>query len=354
MVKIIETGEHKKQKKPQMKKFSSLIYRVLISVFFFIMVPAHLNAQTRHPHDTTYYTTYPGSLTTRIYLSKKYTSVTLPSSDDHTTDIKYKTNDKLSLGIGATYHNFSLNIGTSFGFLNPDEGKGTSKSIGLQLHLYPYKWAVDALVIFNKGHYLSPEGYATNDPNTYYLRPDIKLNIAGVSAYRVPNAEKFSYHAAMIQNEWQKRSAGSLLYGGQAYFGLVKGDSALVPPQIEKSFGQAGVNHLKFFTGGAGLGYAYTWVIAKHFFIMGSGVMNVDLNYASESGTTFSGNKVSVTAFPVFKTAIGYNSDKWDISANWAGTVLWVGAASTAENYFFQTGNYRLIVARRVYLRKHK
>lgn len=337
-----------------MKKLNDCFYMALTFGLFLTILPAHLNAQTRHPHDTTYYKTYRGSLTTRIFLSKKYTSVTLPSSDDRATDIKYKPNQKMNLGIGASYNNLSLNIGTSVGFLNPNEGKGISKSTDFQLRLYPYKWAIDALAIFHTGQYLTSEEYATGGSDTYYLRPDIKLNFAGASVYRVPNADKFSYHAAMTQNEWQKRSAGSLLYGGQVYYGLVKSDSALVPQRLTKSFGQSAVNNLKFFTGGVGLGYAYTWVIAKHFFIMGSGVMNVDVNYAKESGPKFSDHKVSVTAFPVFKTAIGYNSDKWVISANWAGNIFWVGAPSNPESYFFQTGNYRLIFARRIDIRKNK
>ena len=318
-----------------------------------LTIPQFLNAQTKHPHDSDYYTTYSHTLTTRIFLSKKYTSVTLPSADDHTTDLKYKPNEKLNLGIGFAYNNFSLNVGAGLGLLNPDQGKGKTKSFDVQLRLYPYKWAIDVLGIFHTGHYLEPEGYAAPYPNTYYLRPDIKLNLAGISAYRVPNAGKFSYHAAMIQNEWQKRSAGSLLIGGGAYYGLVKGDSSLVPSGVDKNFDQAGVDKLRFFSAGPGLGYAYTLVIDKHFYIMGSAVANLDLNYATESGTDFSNNRFSATLVPLFKTSIGYNSDKWDISANWAGNVFWIGSASSAESYFFQSGNYRLIFARRINLKKH-
>ena len=328
--------------------------RAILSGCIVLTIPQYLIAQTKHPYDSSYYTVYPNTLTTRIFLSKKYTSVTLPSADDHTTDLKYNPNEKLNLGIGFTYHNFSLNVGAGLGFLNPDQGnKGDTKSFDLQLRLYPYKWAIDALAIFHTGHYLEPEGYAAPYPNTYYLRPDIKLNLAGISAYRVPNAGKFSYHAAMIQNEWQKRSAGSLLIGGEAYFGLVKGDSSLVPSGLDKNFEQAGINKLRFFSAGPGIGYAYTWVIDKHFFIMGSAVANVDLNYATESGTNFSNNRFSLTFVPIFKTAIGYNSDKWDISANWSGIIFSIGSAASAETYFFQSGNYRLILARRINLKKH-
>jgi Domain of unknown function (DUF4421) len=328
---------------------------MFIFSFILAITPATLFAQKGNSHDTTYYTTYPGTLTTRIYFSKKYASFTLPATDDHTTDLQYKSNEPQSIGIGATWNNFSLNVGAGLGLINPNStDKGKTKSLDLQLHLYPHKWAIDALAIFHTGHYLDPDGYQTLAPNTYYVRPDIKLNLLGVSMYRVPNAERFSYHAALIQNEWQKKSAGSLLFGGEAFYGLIRGDSSFVPSQVEKGFDQSGINHLRFFSAGPGIGYAYTLVIQKHFFITGSAVVNVDLNYATEDGVGFTRNQFSVTPVPVFKTAIGYNSNKWDVSANWMGNAFWIGSASSAESYFFQSGNYRLILARRIDLRKHK
>src|SRR5436853_4902322 len=129
-----------KQKK--MKRKAIFIISVLIFSFVASIVPEYLNAQTKHQHDSTYYVDFPHTLTTRILLSRKYTSVTLPSANDGSTDLKYKPNEKMSLGVGFAYNNLSLNVGASLGLLNPDKGKGDTKSLALQLHLNPHKWEI--------------------------------------------------------------------------------------------------------------------------------------------------------------------------------------------------------------------
>jgi hypothetical protein len=53
------------------------------------------------------------------------------------------------------------------------------------------------------------------------------------------NPQRFSFNAAMTQNEWQKKSAGSFMIGGLVYYGQIKGDSSLVPKQVENSFPKA-------------------------------------------------------------------------------------------------------------------
>ena len=177
---------------------SSCIF--IIVCFAALLNPYNANAQKASPHDSSYYTDYPGSLTTRIYFSQKYAPFIIPASGNK-TDIQYTPNTQLNMGIGATYNNFSLNLSYGFGFLNNDDEKGKTKGLDIQLHLYPHKWAIDALGIFHKGNYLYPIGYATHNSASYYYRPDVKINLIGLAAYRVPNAEKFSYRAAMIQNE---------------------------------------------------------------------------------------------------------------------------------------------------------
>ena len=122
-----------------------------------------------------------------------------------------------------------------FGFLNPDKGRGKTKGLDLQLRLYPRKWAIDVLGTFIKSYYLDPEDENGLRLTNYYLRPDIKRDVIGISAFRVANADKFSYRAAITQNEWQTKSAGSLLYGGEIYYGQVKGDSAIVPNKVSNN-----------------------------------------------------------------------------------------------------------------------
>jgi hypothetical protein len=300
-------------------------------------------------NDTNYYERYPDHLTTRLYLSQKFLKFTIPSKS--LDDVEYKANTKLNLGMGITYHNISLNVFYGFAFLNKDTAKGETKGLDLQLHLYPRRWAIDLIALFPKGYYLFPKGYAA-PANRYYYRPDIRVRLLGVSAYQVPNKERFSYRAAITQNEWQKKSAGSPLYGGMLYNGAVSGDSALVPKAIENGFAQKRINDINFTGIGAGVGYAYTLVIKKHFFITASAVGNVNLTITSEDGELGKHRKTTVGPSVVAKAALGYNSATWNISINSLGNALWSKGDASTQQYYLPCGAIRMVVSRKFNVKK--
>jgi len=271
-------------------------------------------------------------------------------NDKVNKDLQYRPNTPLTLTLGAgiTYHNISLNLSYGFKFLNTDnDEKGKPRYFDMQGHWYDNKWAVDWFGQFYRHYYLYPKGYASDNINNYYLRPDAKVNLIGVAAYRLPNGERFSYRAALIQNEWQKKSAGSILFGGEAYYGTIKADSSLVPKQVEKELPLTDLHNIQLLSFGAGIGYAYTLVVKQHFFITGSLVANLDLNFSSETGTNLNSNQVTLNPAAVFKAAAGYNSSTWDLSCNWVGNAIWFKGASSAK-YLLQTGNYRIILAKKI------
>lgn len=318
------------------------------------MFPKATYAQKEVKHDSTYFVTYPGTLTARFYFSKKYTSFFVPATNE-SGQYKYRPNTKLNMGVGATYKNFSLNLAYGFDFLNHDEQKGKTKSIDLQLHLYPSKWSVDLLGIFHSGLDFYTNNISVPDTVQYFYRPDVKQRFVGVSAFRVFNHERFSYNAAMIQNEWQKKSAGTMLLGGHAYYGqIMSEDSALLTkaPESDGSNGYS-IDKINFFSVGPGIGYAYTLVIKKHFFITGSLIGSANFLFSSESGMNPGDNKFSVNPAAIYKAAIGYNSDTWCVTANIAANTLWINADSAPSDYSLTTGNYRIILAKKIPLKKH-
>ena len=109
-------------------------------------------AQKKVIPDTSYYETFPDKLTTRVYLSQKFLKFAIPPSGKQ-TDIEYKANTKMNLGIGITYHNISANLFYGFAFLNKDTAKGKTKGLDLQVHVYPRNWAIDLIALVPKGYY---------------------------------------------------------------------------------------------------------------------------------------------------------------------------------------------------------
>ncbi|MEP6927239.1 MAG: DUF4421 domain-containing protein [Ginsengibacter sp.] len=333
----------------KLQNYSCLFFS---ACFLLAFIPNCCIAQKKISIDNGYYVTYPDKLMLRAYLSQKFAPITISSSKNN-VDINYKTNSTLNLGIGFTYGIVTFNLSYGFSFLNKDQGKGKTKGLDFQFHLYPRKWAIDLLGTFRKGFYLDPEGKNGLNLVDYYQRPDIKRDVIGFSVFRVPNANKFSYRAALTQNDWQTKSAGSLLYGGEAYYGSVKGDSALIPGKVSNNFEQAGINKINFFSIGPGIGYAYTLVIHKNFFITGSAIGSLDLNFSSEENAGTKKKKTSVLPGGVYKGALGYNSSTWSVSANITGNALYTGSASSSKEYFLPTGNVRFILAKKIGLKKH-
>lgn len=300
-----------------------------------------------------YYISYRDQLMLRVYLSQKFVPFTVPSSQSE-KELNYLSNSKLSLGLGASYRGITLNFGYGFKFLNKDKGQGATRGLDLQMHIFPDKWAIDILGTFIKGYYLDPTDNNGLNLANYYQRPDIHRNIIGFTGYRVPNSDKFSYKAVVTQSIRQLKSAGSVLYGGEVYYGSITGDSAIVPSKVNSIYPQAGFTKISLINVGPGIGYAYTLVFGGNYFITGSVIANGNLNFSTEEKGSTKTSKVNFTPSGIFKGAIGYNSDTWSVSANILGNALYSGSAVSPKEYFLPTGTIRLIVARKIGVKKGK
>ena len=322
-----------------------MLHRILFFLVFLFLCQSFCSAQLNRGNDTTYYEYFPGSITTRFYFSQKYTAFTLRAKDAR--DLRYLPNTTLNMGIGATYHNFSLNLAYGFPFLNTDDNKGDTKYLDLQGHFYTPATAIDFYGQFYKGYHLNG-GFNAPVGKDYYYRPDAKVTLVGLSYYHVFNSKRFSYRAAMIQNEWQKKSAGSLLLGAEAYYGVMKDSAAWAPSSIEANYPQRGINQINYVSIGPGVGYAYTLVLFQHIYFTGSVTGNLNFNIATEHSSD-KNNHFSIQPVARWRAAAGYNGRVWNVSANWVADNLPFRGDATESKYDLQTGNYRFIIARRLY-----
>ena len=311
----------------------------------FSVHPVHAQIE-KAKYDSNYILNYPEKFWLRILASQNYASLNLPSAvNGH--DLHYHANPKLNVGIGGSYKNISLNLTLGVGYLNNDD-IGKTKGLDFQFHCTPYKWEIDLLTSFHKGNYLSPKGYLSANPEKYYYRPDVKLNLIGIAVYRVANPQRFSPGAALTQTVWQIKSAGSFLYGGEANYGLLKGDSSVFPANSIQDISSKKINKIEFMNAGVGIGYAYTLVIEKHYFISGSIIANVDLNRTTEDALQGNKTKTNIGASTIYKGAIGYNSDTWSISGNVSGNALTANHVYSSKDYIYNSGNFRLAIAKKI------
>ncbi len=313
------------------------------SFTLFFQLSYEIIAQKKDEHDERYYETFPRIITARVYYSHKYTNLQfkpLPA----TQRFLYNPNTSHNLGVGFTYQFLTLNLGV--GVFN-DRSKERTKSLDLQSHIYTRKWVADIFGQFYKGYYLSPRGIASTNPTTFYERPDIGVTLLGAAAYRLFNPEKFSYRAALLQNEWQKKSAGTFLLGGEFYYGTINGDSALIPAAISEGYPQRNVVRARFLEVGPGIGYAYTGVYKEHYFLTGSLTMNADLSWVKEEEENNARQHTTISPNIIFRLISGYNSKFWSANFSWVANRVSARGDTPQSVYRIRTGNYRITLTKR-------
>jgi hypothetical protein len=291
-------------------------------------------------NDTAYYKSFSGSVIPRVFLSRNYSELTF-DGPGKTPAIKYHANTPLNFGIGASYKFVTFSVSKGLGFLQSNSRKGDTKSFDLQAHIYRKKWTVDALAQFYQGYYAAQRAWDSGPG--YYLRPDMRLRMVGISVNRVLNDKRFSYGSVLGQGGYQQRSAGSFLLGGNAFYSAINADSALVPFRGDSLYSQVDIRKEHLFLVGAGVGYAYTAVFQKHYFLLGSANVNLNLNFSQEIGSGIRSNNVGITHNFIFRAGAGYNSYKWGLSLLWYTGGISAYGHYSGYTYHQQVGSYKLI-----------
>ncbi len=337
-----------------------MVKKIIISAcltlsVFFLYAQKNVEAKNerkkaRSLYDTSYYSSYNYLITGRFYFSKKYTSFNLRNLQQGLA-LKYFPNTTLNMGVGATYKWATLNLAYGFGFLNPEDGKGKTKYLDLQMHNYGRKVIVDIFGQFYNGFYLNND-QITDAAGEYYKRPDLKVRIFGVSGQYLFNYDRFSYRAAFLNNEWQKKSAGSMLLGWEFFLGQSTADSSMVPTPLKAPPGDAppagdvNVNRVEFIETGPNVGYAYTYVYKKHWFLAGSLTVSLDYGKSVMKGDT----RVQKEAFSpnyFVRAVAGYNSSRWAYTISFVNQAVQLTSQRASRYASLNTGNVRANVVYR-------
>ncbi|MCH7411139.1 DUF4421 domain-containing protein [Belliella sp. DSM 111904] len=307
---------------------------ILMFVFF------GLGCQFAHASqaDSTYYVVYPDKLTTRVYTSRKYTALEVRDRVSG-NKLRFEPNSTLNMGVGATYNNLTLNLAYGFGFLNPDRGTGESKYLDLQAHAYPKNLVIDLFGQFYRGYYVDLSSHDfSNEP--FYVSPTMRVHKFGANVQYLFNGDKISLRAAFLQNEWQKRSAGSPLLGFEIYGGNVLDEQGIIPVGFldDESRNFQRSNYFQF---GPNVGYAHTFVILKHFFITGYASTNLSLGHQNLAFANGFENRWAISSNMFLRGFVGYNSEKWSVNFNYVHNRVEMVRNSSFDNTLM-TGNYRI------------
>ncbi|PZF73074.1 DUF4421 domain-containing protein [Taibaiella soli] len=327
-----------------------------ISVFLLLLCGWNAKSQKinlKTINDTAYISDHSNDFTFRLYGSRKYTSYTLRDHDKD-TKLAYKPNDNYNLGFGFNYKFIGLNIGLNFPFINHDDDKyGTTNYLDVQSHIYLRKLTVDLWGQYYKGFYLSNPSDALSNFNasSYPIRPDIHLLALGIDLQYIFNDEKFSFRAAFLQNEYQKKSSGSWMLGGSIYNVFLRGDTAFVPTHFVKPENDANYyfNKSNIYSIAAGGGGAYTFVIKQHFFITASAMLEAGFNYTVMKNTwsDTKDDRGGPQLITTVRFAAGYNSEKYFAGIHIVDMNSLSGSPIPGVTQTYGGGNVRITVADR-------
>lgn len=265
--------------------------------------------------DSSYVRDYSHQLTVRLYSNTKYNALTLVT--DAATNLVYRPNNRINIGVGASYRALTLNIGFGVPFLNNDDAvRGRTKYLDAQANIHSQRWAINMFLQAFSGYYISSHdldevGWQQDTQRPY--REDLVQYNLGASALRILNSKRFSYRAAFNQDAWQRRSQGSFLVGGYLTYYNFRADSSLVPTRLNALFEAGSLMRRGNLTDvGPMAGYAFTYVLKEHWFITLSAAVGAGLSVQRIVLPLPEGEEIRTDAGPgwhgQWRAALGYNS----------------------------------------------
>jgi len=295
----------------------------------------------------------------RLYGSQKFTGYQLGQYGNRKR-VVYSPNDNYNIGIGFNYRFLGINIGFRAPFVNNDAPKyGKTKFLDLQSYIYMRKVTLDLYGQFYNGYYLSNRSILDNYKviDTFLKRPDLHTKNFGFTLQYIFNHKKFSYRAAYLQNEYQRKSAGSLITGGGMHYINVKADSAIIPPNIiyDDFFSEnKGFNRSDILCISANAGYAHTFVYKQHFFVTAALLGGVGVNYTNINDTKLGIKEgdVSTQLNGTVRFAVGYNSEQYFAGIHYVNFITRNNSVMAGTWQQFEAGNLRISVAKRFKIKK--
>jgi hypothetical protein len=311
-------------------------------------------------NDPKYIEDHTKDITFRLFGTRKYNYYDIVDRG-RKQEVLYRPNTPLNLGFGVNYKFVGINLAFNLPSINKVEKYGETRGLDLQTHFYARKVVVDFYGQFYKGYYISNakgllNGLAPESEGKPVIRPDIHNLTLGLGVQYIFNDKRFSYRAAYLQNDYQKKSAGSFIIGAEVFGVRMKGDSSIVPGNLAKSdfFDNRHFDRTKVISAAFNAGYAYTLVLNKHFFLTLSLTGSIGSNYTSLRLTDENRRlrKFGLQLNNTERISLGYNSSRYFAGIHYVNITM--RSTSPVPDTYLRVGagDFRVSVARRFKLKK--
>jgi hypothetical protein len=226
-------------------------------------------AKTLFAQDSTNIIDYSDQLLIRVYTVTKSNSLAIENQQANKT-LKLLPNGNTSLGLGFNYKKFGL--GVAFG-LPPSEERdqkyGRTQRLDLQGSLYGKKIGADGFFQVYKGYYNeNPQDFLDWNSDLQPQIESMRILSVGATAFYVFNSDTYSYRAAFVRDEIQRRSSGSFLLGLFGNYDEGSTEKGFIPEEFPDSLRTLiDVKEFKNLAVGVSLGYAHNFVIDEKFIL---------------------------------------------------------------------------------------
>jgi len=311
-------------------------------------------------NDSNYIEDHTKDITFRLFGTRKYNYYDIVDRK-RKQEVLYRPNTPFNLGFGVNYKFIGINLAFNLPFINKEEKYGKTRGLDLQTHFYARKIVVDFYGQFYKGYYISNSkgllnGIATAEDGRPVLRPDIHNLTLGLGVQYIFNDKRFSYRAAYLQNDYQKKSAGSFIIGAEVFGVRMKGDSSIIPGNLAKDdfFDNRHFDRTGVISAAVNAGYAYTLVLNKHFFLTLSLTGSIGPNFTSLSLTPEDTKlkKIGLQLNNTERISIGYNSSRYFAGIHYVNITMRSTSPVPDTYQRVGAGDFRISVARRFKLKK--
>jgi hypothetical protein len=281
-----------------------------------------------------YFEDYTDHLALRLYTLTKFSSLNIRKDPEL---LRLLPNGQTNLGVG--FHYKFIGIGISFGLpvsKSRIDKYGKTTRFDLQFSTYSKWLGADGYIQGYRGYYLdNPQDFMDWNEENKPKVPDMRIFSLGGSAFYIFNKDKFSYKAAYLRTQVQKKSAGSAVLGIFAHYDAAKTDNGFVPTELPDSIrSDIDLSQFDVVSGGISAGYMHTFVIRGNFsfnfsLIPGFGIQKIAIQRLDGTG----GIQTQPAAQLIARGALGYDFKK---------VYLGINASAIFRNFKYKEYNFDL------------